>query len=262
MGIIAILAAMLLPALQSARRQAQRTNCLNNLDQMGTALQSYMNDHGQDLPGDHNMGTSGDSLGGLFPQYLDNREVFLCPGEDESDDWSDYPNEAYLDDVSYVYAGAKALSRDEKRRASELRVAADNEQEGVESQGNKTSSTPVQQVGAGHKLDTSMWYEDTSGSDTAYRASYNGAYYRYVGGLETNDNHGIQGINVLYMDWHAAFDARRHPSPIGARRMTQQGNFWVNSDYSGGDLNPATNDNVWNPVVNGWPDDWQTLWPH
>ena len=44
-AIIAILAAILLPALQSARTRAQSTKCVSNLKQMGTIAQSYMNDH-------------------------------------------------------------------------------------------------------------------------------------------------------------------------------------------------------------------------
>ena len=44
-AIIAILAAILLPALQSARARAQSTKCVSNLKQMGTIAQTYMNDH-------------------------------------------------------------------------------------------------------------------------------------------------------------------------------------------------------------------------
>ena len=44
-AIIAILAAILLPALQSARARAQATKCINNLKQMGTVSTSYMDDH-------------------------------------------------------------------------------------------------------------------------------------------------------------------------------------------------------------------------
>ena len=44
-AIIAILAAILLPALQSARTRAQSTQCINNLKQCGTISQSYLNDH-------------------------------------------------------------------------------------------------------------------------------------------------------------------------------------------------------------------------
>ena len=44
-AIIAILAAILLPALQSARTRAQTTSCINNLKQLGMIGQTYMNDH-------------------------------------------------------------------------------------------------------------------------------------------------------------------------------------------------------------------------
>jgi len=41
-AIIAILAALLLPALIAARERARRSVCLNNLDQMGNALEIYL----------------------------------------------------------------------------------------------------------------------------------------------------------------------------------------------------------------------------
>ena len=44
-AIIAILAAILLPALQSARERAQKTKCTSNLKQMGIISTTYLNDH-------------------------------------------------------------------------------------------------------------------------------------------------------------------------------------------------------------------------
>ena len=49
-AIIAILAAMLLPALSAAREKARRSNCMSNLKQMGTALESYCGDYSQYYP--------------------------------------------------------------------------------------------------------------------------------------------------------------------------------------------------------------------
>ena len=55
-AIIAILAGMLLPALNKAREQARMIQCLNNQKQIGTAAVSYQNDFIGYLPGLNNGG--------------------------------------------------------------------------------------------------------------------------------------------------------------------------------------------------------------
>ena len=49
-AIIAILAAMLLPALAAAREKARRSNCMSNLKQQAVALESYLSDYGSYYP--------------------------------------------------------------------------------------------------------------------------------------------------------------------------------------------------------------------
>src|SRR5690348_16751350 len=49
-AIIAILAAMLLPALASARVKAQRIKCMNQMRQLSLAFPMFANDHNGMLP--------------------------------------------------------------------------------------------------------------------------------------------------------------------------------------------------------------------
>jgi prepilin-type N-terminal cleavage/methylation domain-containing protein/prepilin-type processing-associated H-X9-DG protein len=49
-AIIAILAAMLLPALAAAREKARRSSCMNNVKQMGVAMEGYSGDYGGYFP--------------------------------------------------------------------------------------------------------------------------------------------------------------------------------------------------------------------
>ncbi len=50
MAIIAILAALLLPALSRAKRKAQQTACISNLHQIGTAMRMWVDDNNDLLP--------------------------------------------------------------------------------------------------------------------------------------------------------------------------------------------------------------------
>ena len=77
-AIIAILAAILMPALSSARERAKGSQCLNNLKQCGLAIHSYTDDHKEFL---------------FYHNYVQwtmvlNREAFVDYGSKLSTTWN------------------------------------------------------------------------------------------------------------------------------------------------------------------------------
>ena len=88
-AIIAILAGMLLPALQQARERARRSNCAGNLKQLGTALKLYSSSYNDKFPGgpgyagDPSNVKGGAGVDGLellrANDFLADYGVYICP---------------------------------------------------------------------------------------------------------------------------------------------------------------------------------------
>jgi len=278
-AIIAILAGMMMPALERARESAKRSSCLNNLKQLGDGLVMFRSDHDDKLPYWDNFRTfAGEplypwpqncSLEALWPRYLSTHEVFFCPSdkpdvqfmptyrEDKSSGiptalfripygrwkgWTFGDREGYdrecklnehgrrdfacprvgmhiIDSVSYYYCGEVGIKREEGQRAAQMRILADNEEEQDEewcssygcgfSRFHCEPELYVTEAGA-------TWGCGIEGmcTGTLHWLGKRGEYH-YVGGLEELDNHGRDGVNVLYLDYHSKFDGRAWPSPIG-----------------------------------------------
>lgn len=74
MAVIAILAGFLVPALGRSREQARRTNCMNNLKQIGLAISMYRLDNNDAYPSSLNDLYAADGS-----KYIDNIDIFICP---------------------------------------------------------------------------------------------------------------------------------------------------------------------------------------
>lgn len=85
LGIIAVLAGIATPVALRIRSKAQRAHCLSNLRQIGVAMESYLQDHGQIMPewqaGRKTKDDPGPVLETALESYLENPEVFHCPAD-------------------------------------------------------------------------------------------------------------------------------------------------------------------------------------
>ncbi|MBE6379243.1 MAG: prepilin-type N-terminal cleavage/methylation domain-containing protein, partial [Lentisphaerae bacterium] len=97
-AIIAILAAILLPALSSARERGRAVSCTSNIRQLGSVYRFYADDHDDYLPSMDNLGGSGavspkEWLNGMVQLYLNAEKasekpvpVLFCSAETETFD--------------------------------------------------------------------------------------------------------------------------------------------------------------------------------
>ena len=345
MAIIAILAAMLMPALQRAREAARRTSCLNNLKELGVGLAQYQKDHKQ-IPEVDNLRRGAraswrdywpdkfcDSWDLLYPGYIGSVGLYYCPSDRNdvmpeegfnfgkvncqatagSRTYSEpvcwHPNNppycysvggsydavawqgstmsgggtagvdintwkracqsvglGAADDISYFYTGERTISSEEASQSAKMRIAADNEQEGREEPshcsnrcwGGWCCDSTNEKGGQANRFHCNE-----------YRAGQIDPGYRYIGGLEKGDNHGQDGVNVLYLDWHGEFDARSWPTPIGCLYARWDGNH-ARCEWPAQGRCPAIPDAITHegPVPNcqydngnNWQWAWRDIWP-
>ena len=87
-AIIAILASMLLPALQQARAKAHAISCTSNLKQLALGLTMYMDDNSDKTPGRRNLQGAYVANGTLINKYINSEEVFVCPTDTAPHNWT------------------------------------------------------------------------------------------------------------------------------------------------------------------------------
>ena len=94
-AIIGVVASLLAPVVGKAREGARRSQCANNLRQIGIAMYLYIDEHQSTFP--PLLSSSGVRwYNALEPTYLDNKDVFRCPNYK----YHDYTNSSKF---SYAY---------------------------------------------------------------------------------------------------------------------------------------------------------------
>jgi prepilin-type processing-associated H-X9-DG protein/prepilin-type N-terminal cleavage/methylation domain-containing protein len=122
-GIIALLIALLLPAIGNARQSAIRVSCLGSLRQMGIEAQAYLNDnHGSypsaqfvspdfttffcwDLTTIYASNPPPQVVPGLLWRSHDPMKIQQCPAFDGAADWGVDPYTGYNYNTSYIGHG-------------------------------------------------------------------------------------------------------------------------------------------------------------
>jgi prepilin-type N-terminal cleavage/methylation domain-containing protein/prepilin-type processing-associated H-X9-DG protein len=147
-AIIGILAALLLPALVAAKQQGVRTVCLNNLKQLQTGWQLYLDDNGDKMPPNLWDGAPGATAGsatgswvvgnarentatniqrGVQWRYNASLGCYRCPADrSQSDDGSTQRNRSYSL-LNYLGGDPQFVSPDasrDKQKGGQLKKPA------------------------------------------------------------------------------------------------------------------------------------------
>jgi len=217
-AIIAILAALLLPALAKAKEKGTRIACLNNMRQVGLAIQMYEQDWGGKLPDpktqktyDFNNPFATDNPLKLLKSYLGASgnaplRVYMCPGAKPA-------------------AADKALYAPTPFSSSALILSRLVLEKGVSKLRNPSRTVVIQEH---YALMGAIWYEpEPSGTGWkqwhTWTASSSDEWTGPPGREYYNNLHN-QGGNLIWSDGHAEYKRNNQTSSLDWGLVDQTGN--------------------------------------
>lgn len=177
-AIIAILAAMLLPALTQARERARAAACMNNLKQIGLTFMMYIQDWDGWCP-PHQYPFWFDQLN---DSYIKNQKFFKCPSD------STFALQSIYDDYYGVWGWRNILN------LNTISYGANRRLFGLP--GNP--AYPIQKYGRLNRPSIFIVAADSSQGRTWRSLILDDTAYKL-------GTHHTGGCNVLYADWHAAW---------------------------------------------------------
>jgi prepilin-type N-terminal cleavage/methylation domain-containing protein/prepilin-type processing-associated H-X9-DG protein len=211
-GIIAILIAVLLPALAKAKVAAMGTQCLANQRQNGVALMMYLNEHKKYLPPLRHAGIRSDGNGPWVFQFLpglymrDDPRTMICPSDGlfrQDFPWlkrGPYPRmfASNIVDVYYSYMQNFDLPKSQKTvyfqpNGTPLYWAVYN----------PVLATKIRKLG-----ETSYFLEAGNGANISWGTwGTNPEFYRFDHGPKRDK------MSILFCDGHAEFRTQREIVP-------------------------------------------------
>jgi prepilin-type N-terminal cleavage/methylation domain-containing protein/prepilin-type processing-associated H-X9-DG protein len=205
-AIIAILAALLLPALSRAREKANRIGCLNNIRQLGLGSQMYANDfNGHFLadtrsspPGDRKE--SDDDLSFFYPAYVSALKVFLCPST------QNFINATNLVSVAQYNQPNVLVIKGLCDNAPNGKAAGEGHS--FEIQGTLQGKKKTQTLILTRRIEDASGLVGTVPGPTCIWLLYDADDGKPSGSNnypDPVDNHGADGVNVLFCDGHGAW---------------------------------------------------------